>query len=71
MVIEHLQGFLSLTLQHSLFISAMRHHFQTQPDLQITPIEKIRLPLKSRDELPPILAAGSRQPAGTEVNGLG
>ncbi len=34
----------------------MRHHFQTQPDLQITPIEKIRLPPKSRDELPPILA---------------
>ena len=35
---------------------AMRHHFQHQPDLQITPIEKIRLPLRSRDELPPILA---------------
>jgi hypothetical protein len=35
----------------------MRHSFQTQPDLQITPIEKIRLPLQSRDELPPILAA--------------
>jgi transposase, IS5 family len=34
----------------------MRHPFQHQPDLQITPIEKIRLPLKSRDELPPILA---------------
>jgi hypothetical protein len=34
----------------------MRHRFQSQPDLQITPIEKIRLPLKSRDELPPILA---------------
>ena len=34
----------------------MRHHFQTQPDLQLTPIEKIRLPLKSRDELPPMLA---------------
>jgi len=34
----------------------MRHAFQTQPDLQITPIEKVRLPLKSRDELPPILA---------------
>ena len=34
----------------------MRHAFQTQPDLQITPIEKIRLPRKSRDELPPILA---------------
>lgn len=34
----------------------MRHHFQSQPDLHVTPIEKIRLPLKSRDELPPILA---------------
>jgi len=34
----------------------MRHSFQAQPDLQITPIEKIRLPLKSRDELPAILA---------------
>ena len=37
-------------------VSNMRHHYQAQPDLQITPIEKIRLPLKSRDELPPILA---------------
>ncbi len=36
--------------------AAMRHHFQSQPELQNTPIEKIRLPLKSRDELPPILA---------------
>jgi hypothetical protein len=34
----------------------MRHSFQTEPDLQIIPIEMIRLPLKSRDELPPILA---------------
>jgi hypothetical protein len=34
----------------------MGHAFQAQPDLQITPIEKIRLPLKSRDELPPVLA---------------
>jgi IS5 family transposase len=34
----------------------MRHHFQAQPDFQIIPIEKIRLPLQSRDELPPILA---------------
>ena len=33
----------------------MRHHYQTQPDIQLTPIEKI-LPLKSRDELPSILA---------------
>jgi IS5 family transposase len=35
----------------------MRQRFNPQPDLQITPIEKIVLPLKSRDELPPILAA--------------
>ena len=34
----------------------MRSRFQSQPDLLITPIEKIRLPLSSRDELPPILA---------------
>jgi hypothetical protein len=34
----------------------MRHQFQAQPNLQIIPIEKIRLPLKSRDELAPILA---------------
>ena len=35
---------------------ALRHHFQHQPDLQITPIEKIQLPTRSRDELPPMLA---------------
>jgi transposase, IS5 family len=34
----------------------MRQHFSVQPDLQIVPIEKIVLPLKSRDELPPVLA---------------
>ena len=34
----------------------MRHPFQHEPGLDIIPIEKIRLPLKSRDELPPILA---------------
>ena len=34
----------------------MRQPFPAQPDLQILPIEKIQLPLKSRDELPPILA---------------
>ena len=56
MVIEHKQKLWCLNLQHSSLFSPMRHHFQTQPDLQITPIEKIRLPLKSRDELPPILA---------------
>jgi transposase, IS5 family len=34
----------------------MRQRYSPQPDLQIVPIEQIRLPLKSRDELPPILA---------------
>lgn len=34
----------------------MRQSFDPQPSLQLTPIEKIVLPLKSRDELPPILA---------------
>jgi len=34
----------------------MRHRFESQPDLQVLPIEKIQLPTKSRDELPPILA---------------
>jgi len=56
MMIECLRGFWCLTLQHSPLISTMRHPYQAQPDLQLTPIEKIRLPLKSRDELPPILA---------------
>ena len=34
----------------------MRQRFETSPGLQVLPIEKIRLPLHSRDELPPILA---------------
>jgi IS5 family transposase len=51
-----MRGFRCLNLQHSPAFHIMRHHFPTQPDLQITPIEKIRLPLQSRDELPPILA---------------
>ncbi len=34
----------------------MRHPFPAQPEFQIVPIEEIRLPLRSRDELPPILA---------------
>lgn len=48
--------FAGISLSEPATFAAMRHHFQTQPDLQITPIEKIRLPLKSRDELPPLLA---------------
>jgi len=34
----------------------MRQRFNPEPDFQIIPIEKILLPLQSRDELPPILA---------------
>jgi len=34
----------------------MRQRYTPQPDFQVVPIEKILLPLKSRDELPPILA---------------
>lgn len=34
----------------------MRRHYSPQPDLEVIPIEKIQLPLHSRDELPPILA---------------
>ena len=34
----------------------MRQAFNPQPGLNVIPIEKILLPLKSRDELPPILA---------------
>ena len=33
----------------------MRQPFKTEPDLTLTPIEKIIIPLHSRDELPPIL----------------
>ena len=34
----------------------MRHAFPSQPGLQTIPIEKIHLPLHSRDQLPPLLA---------------
>ena len=34
----------------------MRQRYSLQPDLDVVPIEKIILPLNSRDELPPILA---------------
>jgi hypothetical protein len=47
--------FWRLNLQHSPLFPTMRHHFQSQPDLAITPIEKIRRPLKGRDDLPPII----------------
>ena len=34
----------------------MRKRFEVNPNLSITPIESVKLPLKSRDELPAILA---------------
>lgn len=34
----------------------MRRRYSPQPDFDIIPIEKIQLPARSRDELPPILA---------------
>jgi len=34
----------------------MRQRFEATPGLEVTPIEKILLPIGSRDELPPILA---------------
>lgn len=34
----------------------MRQRFESAPGLHLTPIEKIILPIRSRDELPPILA---------------
>jgi hypothetical protein len=34
----------------------MRQRYSSQPDFQVIPIERIQLPAKSRDELPPILA---------------
>ena len=37
----------------------MRQRFEAEPGLNLTPIEKIVLPLHSRDELPPILGSMS------------
>jgi hypothetical protein len=33
----------------------MRHRFQQQITLGITPISEVKFPLRSRDELPPVL----------------
>jgi hypothetical protein len=46
----------AISLSELATFATMRQHFQHQPDLQVTPIEKMRLPLQSRDELPPLLA---------------
>src|ERR1039457_7418260 len=42
-VIECSRGFTCLNLQHSRPSATMRYHYQAESDLQITPIEKIRL----------------------------
>jgi len=44
-----------LLCEDSTLLSTMRQRFESNPELDIIPIEKILLPLKSRDELPPIL----------------
>ena len=53
---------------------ARRHTFQPQPELPITPIEKIPLPTRSRDALPPIRARlqwiGSHPPLKAELLAL-
>jgi IS5 family transposase len=36
-------------------VKKMRHRFQQQTSLGITPISEIKFPLRSRDELPPVL----------------
>ena len=41
----------------SLLSRSMRRRFDVQLALGITPIERVSIPLKSRDELPPILAS--------------
>ena len=33
----------------------MRHRFQQQTTLGITPISEVKFPLRSRDEVPPVL----------------
>jgi hypothetical protein len=34
----------------------MRQRFEAEPALNLSPSEKVLIPLRSRDELPPILA---------------
>ena len=46
----------------------MRTRFEIQYELGTTPIEKINIPLKSRDELPPVLRALQHIYATPELN---
>ena len=49
----------SISEEHSPTVRerAMRKRFEVQYELGATPIEKIQIPFKSRDELPPVLRA--------------
>jgi transposase, IS5 family len=49
-------GFARQDDQRSLLSRSMRRRFDVQLALGVTPIERVSIPLKSRDELPPILA---------------
>ncbi len=46
----------------------MRRRFEVNPGLSITPIESVKLPLKSRDELPAILSGLQWIFSNTELN---
>ena len=46
----------------------MRRKFEVNPGLSITPIESVKLPLKSRDELPAILSGLQWIFSTTELN---
>ncbi len=50
------QRFAGPEVLHPVTCRSMRKRFEVQLALGQTPIEKVLLPLKSRDELPPILA---------------
>jgi len=46
----------------------MRKRFELQHELGVTPIEDIEIPLKSRDELPPVLLALQHIFISTEIS---
>ncbi len=48
--------FLRLAGNKCITFAGMRQRFEFEPGLKVTPIERVRIPLNSRDELPPILA---------------
>ncbi len=46
----------------------MRKRFEVQYELGTTPIEEIKIPIKSRDELPPVLLALQHIFVSAELN---